>query len=73
MAMEFSTYKDLEQCLAEAIDWAEDVSFSAGREGNETFLNVEFYGEDEDSGESVVTSTDVYRLVKVEAEETPAE
>lgn len=65
MAMEFSTYKDLEQCLAEADDWAEDVSFSTNRDGNETFLNVEFYEEDED-GNNVVTSTEVYELVKVE-------
>lgn len=72
MAMEFSTYKDLEQCLAEAEDWAEDVSFSTNREGNETFLNVEFSMEDDD-GNMEVTGTEIYKLVKVEAEETPAE
>ena len=32
--MDYDTYKDLEQDLAEAVAWAEDVVFSTDREGN---------------------------------------
>ena len=63
--MDYDTYKDLEQDLAEAVGWAEDVVFSADREGNDTFLIVDFLEEDED-GAYQPSYQEKYKLVKVE-------
>lgn len=66
-SMDYDTYKELEQNMAEAIEWAEDVSFSVDMdaETKDVILIAEFYSEDDD-GVNQPVSRDRYKLVKIE-------